>query len=199
MLIPCRYLITIFISTLILNFTQATQKDGKSKINKQEYGTRFKSISCESDNKTIVIKYCYLKPFSRKVVAANIGFKFLVPFDKFYIHMIFNYRYGNIFRPVMDTKPQEWCGLMHSTNMNPLIKLMFDGIKSSVPNLFHECPYTGDLDLVNITTDFSKSGDHQMFPEGTYRIVTMIIKDDIQSAKITADDEIKSPRRESFG
>ena len=157
---------------------------------------RPKSIHSQSDNKTVLIKYCYLKAYSRIIVTANLGLKFLVPVTKpLYIQLIFKYRYGTIFRQIIGTKQTEWCGVMEGADTNPLVKIII----SAIPQFYHKCPYEGELDLFNVSyTNFFPT-ESNMFPEGTYRINAYIFKSNITILRLDLDFEIKSPRKESFG
>lgn len=95
--------------------------------NNFDHGTRFKSIKCECDNKTLEINYCYLKAISRRIVTANVNVKILVPYVKpYYVQFILYFRYGTVFRQVIDTKQVEWCGLMDGNEVHPYIKLTID-------------------------------------------------------------------------
>lgn len=116
-------------------------------------GVRFKSVKCQSDNITVVIKYCYLKAVSRKIVTLNFGIKLLVPYTKpYYIHSVFFYRYGTIFREIIDTKKLEICGILDGLDTNPLVKLVVDMMKSRMPeNILHKCPYKDDWGFNNFT------------------------------------------------
>jgi len=94
-------------------------------------GVRFKSIKCEVNNKTILVKYCYLKAISRKVVTYNVGVKLLATYTKpFLIHTTFYYHYGTIFRQIIDTKKLDLYGILAGVDTNPIIKLLVEMIKN---------------------------------------------------------------------
>ena len=115
------------------------------------FGCRPTAISCESDNQTVLTKYCFLKPYSRYVVTINVGFQILVPLKKpFYSQILVYYRYGTIFRQAIDTKQNEWCSFMDGTAINPLIKLVSTFINETFPQLYHKCPYEGELNFFNL-------------------------------------------------
>ena len=79
----------------------------------QTYLSRFRSIECEADNYTTSVGYCYIKAVSRHVTTLNVLLKNLKPsYKPLYVQMILYYRYGNIYREVIDTKRIEWCGIM---------------------------------------------------------------------------------------
>ena len=169
---------------------------------KDEYvfGTRFKSVKCEADNITVILKYCYLKAISRRIVTFNFGVKILIPYTKpFYVQSILSYRYGTIFRSVIDSKQVEWCGFMSGTEVHPFFKLTIDQLRKSAPSLFHNCPYDGELDLKNVTVNELYREGAFGFPEGIYRMEILIFRNEGQTFKIIIIYEVKSPLKETFG
>lgn len=95
------------------------------------------------------------------------------------------YRYGNIFRNIINTPAHEWCALMDGLETNPFMKMCIDMIKDDVPQLFHKCPYQvsvmkfwegtkiynflkGLLDLAHIT--LNNKAFMSTFPTGTYKL-----------------------------
>ncbi|KAL7014213.1 hypothetical protein ACKWTF_015805 [Chironomus riparius] len=171
--------------------------------NQENYieGLRFKALSCNADNKTLFIKYCYLKAVSRKVVTSNVGMQFLVPFVKpIYLQTIVYYRYGTIFRQIIDTKKVEICGIIENIETNPLIKIIFDMIKNKVSNLIHKCPYTGALEVNNFTFNTELMNKTTMvFPQGIYRFDYFYFLKDASSLNVSGIVEVKSHLKESFG
>lgn len=100
----------LFLCSLILTFSWNMEKDFFA-------GTRFKSVKCKTDNETMILKYCNIKAYSRKIVVFNLGVKILKTLKRpIYIQTVLNYRYGNIFRPVITMSKQEWCGTMVKFN-----------------------------------------------------------------------------------
>lgn len=164
-------------------------------------GTRFKSLKCESNATVVKNRFCYLKPVSRQVVTLNIGASCLIPINKpAYGQVIINYRYGTIYRQVLDTHPLEWCGIMDGSATHPLLALLIEQLKGSAPKLFQKCPYYGDIDVYNVTIDRSKNiQKSSIFPEGTYRGELSFTKDGLQIFKVILSFELKSNLKESFG
>jgi len=75
-----------------------------------QVSTKFRSIACQADNFTAVIVYCYIKA---------VRMKLLKVLDKtFYVQLILFYRYGLIYRKVIDTKVIEWCSVMDVRKYN---------------------------------------------------------------------------------
>ena len=164
-------------------------------------GARFKSIKCQADNTTISFNYCFMKAISRKMVTLNLGVKFLTPYTKpYYVQFILNYRYGTIFRQVIDTHQYEWCGIMSGGESNAFIDSIISALKNAAPSLFHKCPYDGIMDLRNVTYDGNTFDDHtKLFPEGTYRIEVFVFKNQKQTVKLSIIFEVKSQLKDSFG
>jgi len=114
--------------------------------------------------------------------------------------MILNYKYGTIFRQIIDTKQVEWCGIMDGSESNPILKFMIDQLRPTAARLFHKCPYEGDLEVKNITMDSSiYDKNTQVFPQGNYRADAFIFKDGSEIMKVSVEFELKSPLKESYG
>ena len=188
-----------FIFIIILqNFDET---ESKAEDNFKNYRIRFKSVKCQSDNKTILTKYCYLKPVSRNVVTFNFGIKLLVPYTRpIFGHIIIYYRYGTIFRQIIDTKRLEGCAIFDGADTNPLIRIIIDMIKTKAPNLIHNCPYEGDWELKNFTLNMDIVDKTTMlFPEGIYRLDLFIFFNDSSTFNFSGSSEVRSPLKESFG
>ena len=138
---------------------------------------------------------------SRKVVSLNLDIEFLIPFTKpFYLQGLVYYRYGTIFRQIIDTKKIEICGVVDGVDTNLLIKLLIDMIKSEIPDLVHKCPYTGDFELKNFTFNMDVIDKATMtFPQGIYRYDFFLYIHDVSSLNVSTIVEVKSQLKESFG
>lgn len=165
------------------------------------FGARFNSFQCQADNKTIVIKYCRLKAFSRKIVVINWGLKFIKILEKaFYIQIILNYRYGTVFHPIIDTKCIEWCGLMDKSVSNAFLNFAINQLRKTASELFHKCPYEGEIDISNATLDSTLYDKNtQLFPEGIYRADVFLFKNNLKILKALIGFELKTPLKETFG
>lgn len=51
------------------------------------------------------------------------------------------YKYGQIFREIVNLPAIEWCNQMEGFGKNPAMNMAIDLVKASIPNLFHKCPY----------------------------------------------------------
>ena len=189
----------LIIFVLIFQLFIETQSKGEDKFNM--FGFRFKSVKCKSDNKTIITKYCYMKAVSRKIVTFNVGVKLLVPYKKpFYCHGLAFYRYGTIFRQIIELEKREMCSLIEGAAQNPLGKLLFDVIVRRAPKLIHKCPFSGDWDLRNFTIDLDLVDKVTMMTsQGTYRLDLSYFLNNSSTFNITFMADIMSPMKESFG
>jgi len=193
-----RFKYCLFILAYFAQFFYETQSKNDGNF---VYGVRFKSTTCEADNKTILTNYCYLKAVSRKIVTFNLGLKFLVPYKKpFFGHIILYYRYGTIFRQIIDTKVFEVCVNVDGSDTNPFVKLVIDFIKNQAPNTIHKCPYKDDWELKNFTLNMDLIDKaSKIFPQGIYRWDFSAYLNDIKTLNVSIIFEAKSPIKESFG
>lgn len=60
------------------------------------------------------------------------------------------YKYGQIFREVVNVPAIEWCNQMEGLGSNPAMNMAVDLIKESVPQLFHKCPYEVSFNICEI-------------------------------------------------
>ena len=173
----------------------------KSREPPPKFLVRPNKIYCETDNKTVLTEYCYLKPYSRYLVTVNIGFGFLISITKpIYTQLLLFYRYGTIFRQIIDTKQIEWCSFMEGSATNPLITAWMGLLNQSMPHVFHECPYEGKLELSNFSlTGNTLKEDSGVFPQGYYRLVLTFSKKDNVFIKVRLEGENTSTLKESFG
>lgn len=185
----------LLILLLLLQYSFSVHKDNYN------FGSRLNSLQCQIDNKSAIVKYCYLKAISRRIVYFNLGVTILKRVSRpIHIRLVIYYKYGTIFRQIMDTKQLEWCSIMDGTESNTLLKFLISQLKGSLDDLFHKCPYEGEMDLRNVTLDSSLyDKTTQLFPEGIYRGTIFIIKNDLELGKITVGLELKSPLKETYG
>ncbi|KAL7014477.1 hypothetical protein ACKWTF_015953 [Chironomus riparius] len=186
--------------TLLLFVSFAVYKScSVNSVNEYTYGVRFRSVKCFFDNYTVLVKGCFLKAYSRRLVTLNLHGSFGKPLKKpCYFHFILYYRYGNIYREVIDTKKREWCSIMDGTQTHLYIKLLIAQLKDSAPKLFHKCPYEGEHNLYNITVNEEKAFD--LFPQGFYKLKVMT-HNSTNTLVFQMDllFEIKSQLKESMG
>ena len=162
-------------------------------------GSRFQSIQCRTDNSTAFLKYCNVKAVSRRFAVINVGVKFEKTVGKpFYVQMILSYRYGLIYREVINSKKLEWCEIMDGKSTHLFVTQTISQLKGIVPNLYHKCPYEGDVDVRNLTLDDSKA--FQIFPQGFY-LFSMYVFDGKENEffGVNATLQVKSHIKESMG
>jgi hypothetical protein len=168
-----------------------------------KYRTRFRAVKCESvDNSTAYWNFCFIKAHNRYLTSLNFGWMMVKPFTKWYLRVQADYRYGNIYREIVDTKSMDFCPIMakSGSGFNLFFKLIFDLIKASVPSLFHKCPYVERQDFYNITIDDELAKKTTIFPEGQYKYNISFCRN-IERADLTliVFSEIRSPLKSSFG
>jgi hypothetical protein len=185
--------VACFIFLIILRDVPA-----KKPVDNYREGLRFKGVTCTADNTTAVFKYCFVKAISRRIASLNIGMNFIKPWTKpIMVQYVTSFRYGMIYRPVLDTKEREWCALMSGHDTHPLFTMMMVLIKGTAPKLFHNCPYEGHHDLRNITVDDSKRP--AVFPNGHYKAELSAMKGKTLVLHVVIGFEIKSNILDSFG
>ena len=85
----------------------------------------------------------------------------------------FFYKKGNKFVQIIKSPPIDWCQL--NSGKFALIsfqKAIIKAARSTVPELFHPCPYEGKHTLFNISP---KHDVIEMFPPGDFKVYAMII------------------------
>ncbi|KAL7013681.1 hypothetical protein ACKWTF_015524 [Chironomus riparius] len=195
----------IFIKNLIIIFTLFSsfycQRPMKPGEDLSRYSVRFRGIECLSmDNSTAYFTFCFVKSYSRTATTINFGINTQKKMKSIFVQLVASFRYGNIYREIVDTKLINWCQVMAGADYNLFMKLILDMIRPSVPGLFHKCPYEGLMEFKNVTMDVEIAKKISIFPEGQYRVNTTIHNgpDKIILALITYS-EIKSPIKTSFG
>lgn len=166
-----------------------------------KYGTKFRGIECSSfDNNTACFKFCFIKSYSRTMTSLNFGIKAEKKVKSIFVQLVANFRYGNIYREIIDTKQINWCQTMEGADTNPFFKLVMDIIRQSIPGLFHKCPYEGTMEFYNITIDDEIAMKTSIFPEGQYKYnVTIYEKSNKLLLMLVVFTEVKSPVKNSFG
>jgi hypothetical protein len=161
----------IFLIFLLFLISSSTSQRPPTKEDKNlPYSFKFRAVECENfDNSTAILTFCNVKSFSRTFITLNFGYEIFKPLNSLYVQLIALYRYGNIYREIVDTKVVDFCGAMSGTDFNPFMKMIFDIISKSIPKLFHKCPYEGKEGFYNITMDQETGKKWSIFPEGQYK------------------------------
>ena len=187
----------LFLLNLIffISFSQIFSKAEKDNFT---FGIRYRSIDCRAHNDTILLRYCFLKAYSRRIVIANIGVTFIKSLkNPFYIEIVYKYRYGTIYGDVIHSPKIEWCGVMSGAASNPIISSLMDEVKDSISELLHKCPYEGDIDIKNITSMHEKAAS--MFWDGFYKFELFIWKENVEIFFLSIGSQCKTDIKESFG
>ncbi|KAL7012337.1 hypothetical protein ACKWTF_014786 [Chironomus riparius] len=163
------------------------------------YASRFRSIECDADNYTTSVGFCYIKAVSRRVTTLNVHFKNLKPsFKPLYVRMILYYRYGNIYREVIDTKRVEWCSIMEGMTAHLFLMQTINQIMEIAGKAIHKCPYEVDIEIKNLTLVDSKTFD--IFPEGIYKLSWSSLNRTLHTLwRFNTTVQLKSPIKESMG
>lgn len=147
-----------------------SQRPATKEDKNAQYGIKFRSVECENfDNSTAMFTFCFVKPLSRTVTSLNFGYEIFKPLNSIFIQIIAFFRYGNIYREILDTKVIDLCSAMNGADYNLFLKLVIDIISMTAPKLFHKCPYEGKAEFYNITMDTEIGKKWSIFPEGQYK------------------------------
>ncbi|KAL7013682.1 hypothetical protein ACKWTF_015525 [Chironomus riparius] len=194
-------IIKLLISFYFLIHPSISQRPMKPEDKFSKYGTKFRGIECSSfDNSTAYFKFCYIKSYSRTMTTLNFGIQPQKKLKALFVQLIANFRYGNIYREVVDTKQINWCQIMDGADYNLFFKLILDIIRKSIPELFHKCPYEGIMKFKNITIDDEMGMKASIFPEGQYKYnVTIYERSSKMILMMVVFTEVKSPLKNSFG
>lgn len=114
-----------------------------------------------------------------------------------YIELVYSYRYGTIYREVIHSPKLEFCGIMEGSLNNPFLSSIINEIRDSVPELFHKCPYEGEIDLMNLTTAHEKAT--AVFWDGYYKFELFVWKNNIEVFYLNLKMQIKTHLKDSFG
>lgn len=183
----------IFFTLLSIKLTKSNRK-----LQVFNNGTRFRSIECRADNYTSSIKYCFIKAFSRRVTTLNVGIKQIRPANKpVFVQMVLFYRYGNVYREVIDTKKREWCSIMEGLTTHLFFMQIIRQIKDSAAAVLHKCPYVDDLDIKNLTLHDGKTFD--LYPEGIYKFSWINYNRTTTTWRFNVSLQIRSLLKESMG
>lgn len=162
--------LVIVLNFFVFIFLTFSQRPAIEQDKNAIYYTKFRDIKCESfDNSTGVMTFCFIKALSRTKSTLNFGYELFKPLNSFYIQVVASYRYGNIYREIVDTKVVDFCSAMSGSDYNLFLKLIIDMVSASIPNLFHKCPYEGRANYYNITLDIEISKKWSIFPDGQYK------------------------------
>ena len=78
---------------------------------------------------------------------------------------------------------------MDGASVNPLISSVVNEIRDSVLELFHKCPYEGDIDLVNLTTMHEKVS--AVFWDGYYKFKIFVWKNNVKVLYLNLKQQVQ--------
>lgn len=157
---------------------------------------------------------CFAKSLNRTCSTATLVFESIHPLTMIYVKkiifesarhqkLIFQaefhllYKYGTIYREVMNLKPIDVCNMMIVGTTNPLTKFIVDLANQTAPSFVHTCPYK----VINITRAPIKTESvGSAFATGDYKI-SFIFKTTKQNFLCSLDFvlSINSSEKNSFG
>ncbi|KAG5668323.1 hypothetical protein PVAND_016267 [Polypedilum vanderplanki] len=108
------------------------------------------------------------------------------------------YRYGTIFREVINGPKIEYCVGYSTMYVAPVVKEFIKVINSaSQRQVFHACPYQE----LSLNVSFNQKDFPQIFPHGEYKVSFNISLDEEESKKIEilGQFEFDTSIKESFG
>ena len=73
---------------------------------------------------------------------------------------------GNFYQNIYKSDFFEFCGIMEGADVNPFVKTIINTLNDTAPQLFHKCPYEGEIEVINATILGEKA--FLLFPTATY-------------------------------
>ena len=109
----------------------------------QGYSYRFTSVKCSNGSalQTTKDQFCYIKNFSRNLSTINFGLTVTRPLNIIYLKYSIDFKYGAVFRNIINPPVLEWCAFYKENSKNVLLNTLLDMIRDSTPGLLHNCPY----------------------------------------------------------
>lgn len=108
----------------------------------QGYSYRYSNVKCSGSLKnTITNHFCFVKNYNRNVSTLNFGFTLTRDLNKVFLKYSVDFKYGAVFRPVLDPPAIEWCSFIVGSSNNVLFSVILDMIRESSPQLIHKCLY----------------------------------------------------------
>ncbi|CAO1363775.1 unnamed protein product [Diamesa serratosioi] len=158
----------LYLSLPLLMMVQLSLCLGKNQTKPSDMTVRFTNMACQVLDPIFATDIsCNIKAYSRTQSTANFGFMLKKKLTKVMVKVIIEYKYGNVFREVINPPQADWCNFQKSKSL--FFSMVVDLIKDTAPQLVHKCPYFGRLDVFNMTLNANKF--LSVFSEGDYRIV----------------------------
>ncbi|CAO1336831.1 unnamed protein product [Diamesa serratosioi] len=134
------------------------------------YSTKFNKIECSiSENKTCIDPFCYISTDNQSITYMNFGCTLTRAIDDFQVSLIMYKKSGNGYRRLLKTPLLDFCDIIKNNKVNPIVKQALNVLRDSYPNLLKKCPWTGSIEIYNLT---SQAQQHfPIFPFGTFKVV----------------------------
>lgn len=185
-----------------LFFSAKSQRVVKEDEMKRAYGVRLTGMKCKNyDNLTAFISKCFIKPY-RNFTTFNFAYVVVKPLIKpVYLQVIAQYRYGTIFRDIIDTHKRDWCEAIENVDTNPFLRMIYrHSVGLDNPNMPKKCPITKSAEFLNITMGNVKATDRIWWPEGAYKFIFKFYKfNEMPLFEVMYKIDMKSPVKSSFG
>lgn len=180
----------------------------------EEFYLTNKSYRCTSSNRTVIDYKCFMKSYSRTFQTINISFNLtkkvthvkvviviwyyrlclehsFFQFDYDLQHRYLTPYYNTVINSTFDA-----CRFLNGSDQNLVAKMILGLFRSSLdPNFIHSCPYSGYINLPNITANL-KAPFISQFIYGTYRAITRGYNEDDDNI-ITIFYEVELSRKRS--
>jgi hypothetical protein len=156
---------------------------------------KFKSVKCKNlDPSYSKINKCYVKPISRNVSTLNLDVEILkVMRAPIFVESQLFLRYNTISRSIYPKITFDFCAVMRGDGIVEKFTLfMINFFRNSVPQLFHKCPFSGRMNLPNITLSVKSLPIDRLLPSGMYKAVIGTIHNNTKTFQMEVQVEIAS-------
>lgn len=192
----------VLVFLLLTSYLTKAQREPTAEEKKRQYSSRFGGVECKNfDNSTAYITKCSIKAY-RNFTALNFAYVIVKSLRRpVYIQAIAQYRYGNIFRDILNSHKRDFCDFLSNMDVNPVLKMILQGYLNSIPNFPKKCPISEGAEFSNMTINNADATVNNIwYPEGNYKYIIKIFKSDKQPLiEIIYKVNVKSPIKESFG
>jgi hypothetical protein len=156
---------------------------------------KFKSVKCKIWEPSYAkFDKCFVKPISRNVSTLNLDYNILkVVRGPIIVESQLFYRYTTIYRPAYPKLKFDLCAVMRGDGLFPKFALfIISFFKDSAPQLFHKCPYSGRMNLPNITLSTKTVPIDRLLPTGIYKVYIGIIHNETLISTLDIQIEMAS-------
>ncbi|KAG5668685.1 hypothetical protein PVAND_016614 [Polypedilum vanderplanki] len=189
------------VSCLLLNLTFIISK--RSYTSPDAYWVYFKQFKCEITEQGKISDYiynltCFAKSWSRNHSTMNAIAYLKKPMQSPFISASIAYKYGTIYREIINLPRYNVCNIHELSKNNLLIRHIYKVFTILTPGLIKECPYY-NIKMINAT--LNGTDPVGMFAQGDYRGYVFFYDSPTGNAlyKITSFVTVNSPFKESYG